>query len=330
MRPACAWVEYLATHYLADRTVASYASELELFIDFCADIGADAPVAGIDVVDEYFLRMSRRGRGGPKVTRIDSRTGLSRATLHHRATVIKLWFDYLTLRRLREDNPLAGRHVTYKGRKAGRTYLRKPDRTIWIPTESQVEALWRYLARYGTERDRFMMRLSYDAGLRVSELVAVDVAHFDWMHFTLRVPGGKGGKTRIVPFHPTLERSFERYVAWRSEIREGPGPLFVSHSNRNFGKRVLCGTWDDRIQEIRKALEMPLLRTHTMRHLICTDLARRGMTIDKIAAFAGHESYETTQLYIDLGQHDLVKEFSKGAGDVRAWRARQIAKWERP
>ncbi len=142
----------------------------------------------------------------------------------------------------------------------------------------------------------------------------------------LHVREGKGGVERRVPFTESLESAFASYIAWRRDIRTGPGPMFVSSANRNYGERIKSGTWNERLTGVREELGMPSLVTHTMRHLVCTDLARQGMDISYIQRFAGHRSIETTQLYIELSNRDLKKALKSSMHDLRAWRVAQMAK----
>lgn len=320
---AMKWIEHLACTRMADRTVHSYAAELQIFLAYCEESGCDACTADLGTIDEFFAGMSRVGRGGHKIVWLDTRTGLARSTLHHRATVLKMWFEYLVLRGVRESNPLELSRTSRFGVQRSRTYMRVPARSLYVPDEASWWALWSHLVMHGDERDRFMMRLSYDCALRVSELVNVEISDFDWREMMLRVDG-KGGRERHVPFMPSLEKAFIRYMDWRSQVRTGPGPLFVSTSNRNYGERIAAGTWDDRVKEFRAAVNLPRLRTHTMRHLCCTDLARQGMPIQYIAAFAGHRSLRTTQVYIDISGVEVKRALKAGMRDLRAWRADAI------
>lgn len=312
---------------MADRSIHAYTYDLNLFLDYCAGIDADPVVAQIDIIDSYFLDMQRRGMGGVKVINIETRSSISKSTIHRRAVSLKMWFRHLVSCGLRPSNPLefGGNFGKYfHGRRRSKQYMRRPKTVIWIPSDSQWKTLWSYVLSYCDERDQFMLRLSYECGLRVSELVEAQVEDFDFvgMHFTVR--NGKGGVSRTVPFTESFEDAFLCYMEYRREVRTGAGPMFVSRSARNYGNQIKSGTWQDRIDAIRSAVDLPLLHTHTMRHLVCTDLARQGMQIEALAKFAGHASLKTTQQYIDLSAEDVKRGLARSMKNLREWRVAQV------
>ncbi len=140
---------------------------------FCTAVGVDPRFVDIDVIDRYFLEMQRVVPSN--IVRIDSGRPHARSTMVLRATVVRLWFDYLVVRGIRPSGPFPEGQARGRYRGRGqfyktRTYLRRKPKAIWIPTEPEWWGLWSHLVMYGTERDRFMLRLSYECGLRVREI----------------------------------------------------------------------------------------------------------------------------------------------------------------
>ncbi|HGY8324694.1 TPA: tyrosine-type recombinase/integrase, partial [Escherichia coli] len=78
------------------------------------------------------------------------------------------------------------------------------------------------------------------------------------------------------------------------------GPLFLSRSPRNRAEPISNWTWSKVVRGLAIKADLPLISTHTFRHLCLTELARVGWDIHEIAAFAGHRRIQSTLLYIHL------------------------------
>lgn len=112
----------------------------------------------------------------------------------------------------------------------------------------------------------------------------------------------------------------EPYLAHRRTITRARGALFVSQSDRNRGEPITAWTWSKVVRGLALRAALPGFRTHTLRHLCLTDLARSGWDLGEIAQFAGHRNPQTTLLYIHLSGRDLAGRLDDGMAAIHAQR----------
>jgi integrase/recombinase XerC len=173
-------------------------------------------------------------------------------------------------------------------------------------------------------RDRAMAELLYGAGLRVGELVALDVRDVDLHRGDVRV-WGKGGKERVVPL-PQAAR--EALRAWL-DARRRPGvlgePLFPSLRGRRGGVPRRLDARDVRRRLRSRALEAGLadrVHPHRLRHSYATHLLDMGADLRAIQELLGHASLSTTQRYTAVSAERLIDAYDRAHPRARARGAR--------
>jgi integrase/recombinase XerD len=269
----------------------------------------------------------RPGRRGANVVAIDSGAGLSNATLQLRATVVRLFYDFLVEERVCDRNPVGrGHHRARGGGRGERGLIARYSRLPWIPTDEQ----WRQLLEVAAGeslRNRLMLALAYDAGLRREELCLLATDDLDPAHRTLRIRAEttKTRRGRVVPYSAVAGKLLASYLNHRRAITPARGALFVSESARNRGEAISPWTWSKVVRSIGVRAGVDAFSTHTLRHLCLTDLARSGWELHQIATFAGHQSTDTTLQYIHLSGRDLADRLANGMSQIHAQRIAQIA-----
>jgi site-specific recombinase XerD len=143
-------------------------------------------------------------------------------------------------------------------------------------------------------RDQAVLELLYGAGLRASEVVAVDLPDLDFKSRTLKVRG-KGRKERIVVFGEEAAEAISRYV--ETERRGGSPALFVGLGGGRLSTRTV-----QRIVERRRALAgLPEdASPHSLRHSFATHMLTGGADLKTVQQLLGHESLGTTQVYTSV------------------------------
>ncbi len=150
-----------------------------------------------------------------------------------------------------------------------------------------------------TLRDRGLVELLYGTGIRIGELVALDVRDLELRAREVRVMG-KGGKERIVPIPEQARRALDAWL----EVRRHPGvmsePLFISlRPRREGGPRRLAAREARRIlgeRAVRADLDQHV-HPHRLRHSYATHLLDMGADLREIQELLGHASLSTTQKY---------------------------------
>jgi integrase/recombinase XerD len=175
-------------------------------------------------------------------------------------------------------------------------------------------------------RNRLMLALAYDAGLRREELCLLGTDDLDPAHrtITVRAETTKSKRGRVVPYSTVAGQLLAGYLRHRRTITTARGALFVSESPRNRGQGVSAWTWSKVVRSIALRAGVPSFSTHTLRHLCLTDLARSGWELHQIASFAGHRSTDTTQRYIHLCGRDLSERLASGMTQIHQARIAQL------
>lgn len=177
--------------------------------------------------------------------------------------------------------------------------------------------------RAADRRDRAACELLYGAGLRVSELVGLDLGDVDLPAGWLRVRG-KGARERAVCFGERAAAALRAYLGVRGELRgnarggEGaPGALFLNARGGRLTARSV-----QRI--VHSRLADPLLgrpHPHALRHSFATHMLDRGADLRAIQALLGHRSLDTTQIYTHVSTAALRESFERAHPRARAPRS---------
>lgn len=261
---------------------------------------------------------------GDDVLAIDSGWGLANATIQQRLTSVRLFYDFLVEERVRDDNPVGRGRYTPRhafGSSARRGLVPRFRRLPWIPGEEQWIQLLD-VARPEPIRNRLMLALAYDAGLRREELCLLATGDVDPAHrtITVRAETTKTHTSRVVPYSASTGLLLLAYLGHRRDLSSQRGPLFLSESRRNRAEPITAWTWSKVVRGIALRADVPQFSSHTLRHLCLTDLARSGWDIHAIARFAGHRSLETTAQYIQLSAQDLSEKLQSAMSSMHAWR----------
>jgi len=229
--------------------------------------------------------------------------GLDPASQARILSTVRSFFKWLFETRRIEMNPASG--------------LRNPKQPKRLPaflTEGESRALLDLppAVDFPTSRLACLLELLYASGLRVSELVGLDLQDLFLDQRTLRVMG-KGRKERMVPYHALAAGILDGYLAFRSAFlaeRSLPpsAALFLNQRGGRLTPTSVRGL-------LRSALEAAAVRSrvspHALRHSFATHLLNRGMDLRAIQELLGHASLSTTQRYTHLGLEDLAQTYEK-------------------
>ncbi len=181
----------------------------------------------------------------------------------------------------------------------------RPPKAQRLPEIVSPEELGQILAQAYRERPRdgLVVRTLFETGLRVSELVSLQVADVDFTERTVRVRQGKGGKDRVVLFTEDLGQQLRLYLNGRTR-----GALFESNRSAPFTPR--------RIQQIVKGVALKAgvrkpIHPHTYRHSMATFLRNQGVPLDVVQLLLGHADPRTTQIYARLSLGAARTEYDR-------------------
>jgi integrase/recombinase XerD len=254
----------------APKTVEAYRRDLKQFADFT---GNSPATAGTDDLERYVAQL-----------RAD---GLAPATVARRIAALRSFYRHLLLLGTRDDNPAAELAPPRRQRKLPRTLSPgEVERLIEAAAGTTPRAL----------RDSAIVELLYGAGLRVSELTALDRGSVDLDARLLRCTG-KGGKERVVPIGRQAAEALRRYQArGRPYLDRRHRPeLFL---NAKGGPLTRAGVFLILRKIAAKAgLEPERVHPHLLRHSFATHLLEGGADLRSVQEMLGHADLATTELY---------------------------------
>ena len=158
-------------------------------------------------------------------------------------------------------------------------------------------------------RDKAMLELLYATGIRVSELISLDLAHLNLSAGFIRCPGR--GKERIIPLYQTAVRALGDYVEHvRPQMVERPdtSALFVNMSGERMSRQ---GFWKIIKHYQEKAGIQKDITPHTLRHSFAAHLLENGADLRSIQEMLGHADISSTQIYAQLVNQKLKDVYNK-------------------
>ena len=168
-------------------------------------------------------------------------------------------------------------------------------------------------AKVMLKRDRAILELLYASGLRVSELVGLDLGDIDRAGQMLRVLG-KGRKERVVPFGSSALAALEAYWPVRGEILNRPGaePEFQAVFLNHYADRLSARSVRAIVKKYSRLADVNWdLHPHSLRHAFATHLLADGADLRAIQELLGHVSLSTTQRYTQASIQQLMNVYDK-------------------
>lgn len=160
-------------------------------------------------------------------------------------------------------------------------------------------------------RDRAMLETLYSTGVRVSELVNLNIDDLDPVNGQLRVRG-KGRKERITPIGPTAVTAIRRYIDMRNKDPRSatfdPNSMFVNKHGQRLSTRSVRRKLDKYLSEA--GLD-PSISPHTLRHTFATHMLNNGADLRSVQELLGHQSLSTTQVYTHVTTSQLKKDYDE-------------------
>ena len=220
--------------------------------------------------------------------------GLSPASVARSLSSIKSFFKYLCQDKQFQDNPAEILETPKRWRKLPDVLSSEDvDNLLKCPDLESVLGL----------RDKAMLEILYASGLRVSELINLQVSQLDMQVGYLRTLG-KGSKERIVPIGAMAKRAVENYIlnsrpALVSSRKDGgkSEQLFVTRRGRGMTRQ---GFWKLLKGYVTQANIRASVSPHTLRHAFATHLLERGADLRSVQQMLGHSDISTTQIYTHI------------------------------
>jgi integrase/recombinase XerD len=278
---------------LAKRTIDAYLADIKRYQSFASETSGDPEQR--ETVRAYLSELERQH--------------MKASTVARRLTALRGFYTFLAAEDSTATNPTEAIDAPRRGQR--------------LPTVLTLEEVERIIDAVGGDepfplRDRAMLEFLYGTGVRISELIAVQLEEFDWTERTVRlVPirrrirrrdasidvelaGPKGEKVRVVPVG---RRAIEAVVKYVEEERvslkgeETQGVLFLNFRGRPLSR---MGAWKIIQRYVGRAGIEKNVTPHTFRHTFATHLLDRGADLRAVQEMLGHADITTTQIYTHI------------------------------
>jgi integrase/recombinase XerC len=275
---------------LSSHTVSAYRHDLLTLLAFCER----RDVKRWGALNNFQVRAFAAG---------EHAGGIAPRSIQRRLSAARTFYEYLLREGAVKNNPALD--------------VRAPKTKKRLPATLDADQMGRLLDFRVDDtlsaRDKAMMELFYSSGLRLSELVGLDVSGVDLQDRTVRVLG-KGHKTRIVPVGRHAIAALKEWLTQRAELtQKNPslssphsGPMFVGKTGRPLSVRAVqlrVGTWAR-----RQGLTMHV-HPHMFRHSFATHLLESSGDLRGVQELLGHADISTTQVYTHLDFQHLASVY---------------------
>ena len=270
---------------LSPHTVMAYQRDLNALLGFCEREKIDSFAA----LDSYQVR---------RFAAESHRRGSNARSVARRLSAVRTFLNFLV-----ETGAL-------KSNAAVHVQAPKPSRRL--PATMDADQVASLLAIEGEEplavRDRAILELFYSSGLRLAELVSLNLGDVDADDRTVRVTG-KGGKTRIVPVGRHALDALSAWLKVRPELApHGEAALFVSRNGRRISHRAV----QERVNHwARRQGAVTGVHPHMLRHSFATHVLESSGDLRAVQEMLGHASLSTTQVYTHLDFQHLAHVYDQ-------------------
>ena len=268
--------------HVSGHTIRGYHGDLKLFKGFLGD-------EQVEKIDHIFLR---------RYLAYLKEKGHARKSIARRLACLRSFFKFLLREGYIKTNPISG--------------LVTPKLDRRLPLTMDVHEVTKLIEYPGNDlqglRDRAIMETLYSTGIRVSEIVGLDIEDVDFIGGVLKVLG-KGKKERIVPIGDKALRALREYLDKRAGWMEGRSkPVFLNKSDKRLTDR-----------SVRRILDKYIMLTglkegispHTLRHSFATHLLDKGADLRSVQELLGHMNLSTTQIYTHVTTDRLKSVYDK-------------------
>lgn len=271
---------------LSDKTRKSYEYDLRVYKQFLQKLNiTDVKDISSKCIEEF---LKQRNNDNDKTT-----------TIAHNLTVIKNFHSYLYRNKITKSDVSIS---------ISRPKIQKKIPRV-ISVEDMKKLLDINLSTIFDYRNKAMLELMYGTGLRVSELINLDICDIDFLNCIVRITG-KGDKERIVPLGEYSIYYVKLYLDQRKSMlkKENCEALFLN----NHGKRMTRQGFFKNLKVLLKKQGLDEnISPHTLRHSFATHLLKYGADLRSIQELLGHSDIATTRIYTHVSDEKVSEDYKK-------------------
>ncbi|MBI2266914.1 MAG: tyrosine recombinase XerC [Armatimonadetes bacterium] len=288
------FINYLAVERnLSPRTVTEYERDLDCFLEFFKPYFAEE--LSLETLDQRTIREF--------LTHLKRDKGYSATALNRKIAVLRAYFLFLEREGYVERSPMIGIKSAKMGRPLPKVLSETEVKTLLGASNTENERNSR--SRETILRDRAILEVFYATGMRISELVGLDVGSMN-LEKGLVLVTGKGNKQRMVLLNESAIRSVAEYLGVRPRAEDRA--LFLNRFGRRFTVRGVEYLFSG---YLRKSGIQKSACPHTMRHSFATHMLEHGSDLMTLKELLGHQSLSTTQIYTNISFQHMRETYRK-------------------
>ena len=233
---------------------------------------------------------------------------VGRATIRLRLSALRSFYQFLLKKELLMTSPLSGVSLPKKEQKLPiHLSLGQINELLELPLSLPLE---KQAPSWLPLRDKAILELFYSSGLRLSELIGLNVGHIDGRERCVRVYG-KNRKERLVPLGTYAMKALAAYLEALSLVEKAiflgsEQPLFLSRLKKRLSRRSVA----EMLEKYLRLSSISLTVTpHKLRHTFATHLLDAGADIRSVQELLGHSSLATTQIYTHVSKQKLFSAY---------------------
>lgn len=281
-------------HYLryernySEKTIVSYGIDLKEFQGYLNGLDSELKLENVDsdIVRGWVVKLMESGMSGASVNR--------------KLSALRTFYKYLLKKKMITVDPMS--------------IVKGPKRKKPLPTFVREEDMDKLLDgdlfddSFEGVRDKLIMTMFYETGMRLSELISLDDADIDLFSNVIKVTG-KRNKQRLIPFGENLKCEIQSYVEYRNIA---VGCLCEAFFVRKNGKRLYQMLVYKLVkQNLSKVVALKKRSPHVLRHSFATAMLNNDAELEAVKELLGHESVTTTEIYTHTTFEELKKVYKQ-------------------
>lgn len=294
------YLQYVAIDKsLSRRTVKEYTDDLRIFFDFMASSSSQRDF----VLKNIDMRTVREFLAHLKLKLQYSANGLNR-----KIASLRGYFHFLEMNQIIDTSPMNDIGTAKNGRLLPKVLTEKEVSAILTRAKQRISEK----RDWNAVRDWAILELFYASGIRLAELVSIDLTDINFDNLSLCVTG-KGNKQRFVFINESTSQAVQQYIACRPETK--CQALFLNRFRARLSRRAVEIMFDKIKEEAGVFREAS---PHTMRHSFATHMLEGGSDLVTIKELLGHSSLSTTQIYTNISRQQMHETYKNS--HPRKWK----------
>lgn len=278
------FLTFLCVHkQYSPHTISNYKRDLEQFFIFSLENFKTMPAYLIDHQHCYAY-----------IDTLNQRK-LSRRSMARKLSALRSFYAYLTQKKYIPQNPFKG--------------IKLIQKKVAIPKSTPTKTIMAFLDHldyqsFTQARQRFCFECLFGTGLRISELLNINLSHLNIENAKCLIKG-KGSKERWVFFSPTILKWLNNYLIFRQHVADPKQDALILSKK---GQRLSSRHLQRELKSLKQHCGLPdWFSPHHFRHAFATALLNNGASLNDVKSLLGHESIKSTQVYTHVGISQLKK-----------------------